>query len=83
MTVEKPSMPEFWKKMSVISLKDKEYLNSKETGEILGTSPAAIRNLVLRRKIPFRKPAGRLIFIRTEIEQWIMDSPGVRPEDIR
>ena len=65
------------------SLKDKEYLNSEETGEFLGKSPAAVRNLVLRRKIPFRKPAGRLVFIRSEIEQWIMDSPGVRPEDIK
>jgi len=59
-----------------------EYLTTKECGRLIGRSAGAIRNLVLRRQIPFRKPAGRLLFIRSEIERWIENAPGVKPEDI-
>ena len=61
----------------------KEFLNKKEAGEFLDRSPAAIGNLVMRRKIPFRKPAGRLVFLRSELEQWVKDSPGVRLAEIQ
>jgi hypothetical protein len=40
-------------------------------------STGAVRNLVLRRAIPFRKPAGRLLFDKDEIDQWIEKSPGI------
>lgn len=60
-----------------------EHLNTKEAGLFIGKrSPAAVRNLVLRKQIPFRKVGGRLLFIRSELEKWIMDSPGVRLEEI-
>jgi len=62
---------------------EEEYLNSSETGILIKRSPAAIRNLVLRRRIPYRKVGGRLIFIREELEKWITDSPGVRLEEIQ
>jgi hypothetical protein len=39
-------------------------------------SKGAIRNLVLRRAIPYRKPAGRLIFLKEEIDEWIKIAPG-------
>ncbi len=58
-------------------------LNTKECADTLHRSEGAVRNLVLRRKIPFRKPGGRLVFIREEIRQWIYNSEGVRPEDVR
>ena len=48
----------------------------KKTAEFLGRSPGAIRNLVLRRQIPFRKAGGRLVFIEDEIIRWINQSPG-------
>jgi predicted DNA-binding transcriptional regulator AlpA len=60
----------------------KEYLTTKECGRLIGRSAGAIRNLVLRKQIPHRKPSGRLLFIRSEIEKWIVNAPGVRPEDI-
>jgi hypothetical protein len=59
----------------------KTYLNSREAGEMIRRSPAAIRNLVLRKQIPFRKVAGRLVFLRSELEQWVEGSPGVRLEE--
>ena len=59
----------------------KEFLNSREAGEMIRRSPAAMRNLVMRKKIPFRKVAGRLVFIRSELEKWVEGSPGVRLEE--
>jgi len=59
-----------------------EPLNTKEAGQFLRRSPAAIRNMVLRRVIPHRKVAGRLIFLREELEEWVRRSPGLTIDDI-
>jgi hypothetical protein len=59
----------------------KEYLTCREGGELVRRTPAAMRNLVNRRQIPFRKVAGRLVFIRSELEKWVEGSPGVRLEE--
>ena len=45
-------------------------------------TPGAIRNLVMRRRIPFRKAGGRLVFIEHEIVQWVENSPGAKVEDV-
>jgi len=63
-------------------VKKDAYLTCDQCADFLGRSPGAIRNLVMRRKIPFRKPGGRLIFIRSEIIQWIEQAPGITPEEI-
>jgi excisionase family DNA binding protein len=55
---------------------DRQYLNTKQLSEYLGRSEKAVRELAFRRAIPFRKPAGRLLFIREEIDQWIELSGG-------
>ena len=57
-------------------------MKTDEVAEFLGRSPGAIRNLVLRRAIPYRKVGGRLLFLRNEIERWIDQSPGVRLQDL-
>ena len=59
-----------------------ECLNTIEAGDLLRKSPAAVRNLVMRKAIPFRKVAGRLIFIRKELEEWVRRSPGVSIKDL-
>jgi len=61
-----------------------KYLGTKELSQSLlpWLTPGAIRNLVLRRKIPFRKVGGRLVFLRDEIEKWIASAPGVRLKDL-
>lgn len=58
------------------------YLTVKELSEYIKRSPGAIRNLVLRRKIPFRKPGGRLLFDLEEIDAWVNESEGVSFEKI-
>lgn len=56
--------------------------NVPEVSQYLRRSPGAIRNMVLRRLIPFRKPAGRLIFSRQEIDRWIRSAEGVSLEEL-
>lgn len=58
------------------------YLNVLEVSQFLRRSPGAVRNLVLRRKIPFHKPGGRLLFSKVEIEKWIQESPGISLKEI-
>ena len=60
-----------------------ECLDTKEAGRLVKRSPAAIRNLVLRKEVPFRKVGGRLIFIREELEEWVRMSPGVSLDEFR
>jgi len=59
-----------------------QYLTLKETSKYVKRSQGAVRNLVLRRKIPFRKPAGRLLFVKEEIDRWISQSEGISLEEI-
>lgn len=59
-----------------------KYLSTRQVAEMLNRTPAAIRNLCMRRAIPHRKPGGRLLFVRAEVERWIDGAPGVRLEEI-
>ncbi len=61
---------------------EKEHLYTDDLSEFLGRSSGAIRNLVMRRAIPYRKVGGRLMFIKSEIKEWIENSPGVRLQDL-
>ena len=56
-------------------------LNIEETAIKLKRTPRAIRGLVLRRAIPFRKVGGRILFIEDEIDRWILSSPGKALEE--
>ena len=60
-----------------------KYLNTDQTSNYIGRSPGAIRNLVMRRKIPYRKVAGRLVFLKDEIDKWLIQAPGVTFEDLQ
>jgi len=55
-----------------------KYLNSQECGNFIKRTPGAVRNLVLRRAIPYRKAGGRLLFLRSEIEAWVENADGLR-----
>lgn len=59
-----------------------EYLTVNELSALIHRSPGAIRNLVLRRRIPYRKVGGRLLFLSSEIHPWIRDSPGLPLEEV-
>ncbi len=58
-------------------------MSLQEAADFTRRTPRAVRSLVLRRKIPFRKLAGRLIFIEAEIQAWIEKAPGVHLENIK
>lgn len=62
---------------------EKAFLNTEEVSALIGRSPGAVRNLVLRRQIPFRKPGGRLMFLRSEILLWIESAPGLRINELK
>ena len=63
-------------------MEKREYLNTTEAANFIGRSDGALRNLVMRRAIPFRKPGGRLIFLKSELRAWIENSPGMRLEEL-
>ena len=60
-----------------------DFLTTKGLTELLPwLTEKAVRNLVARKKIPYRKPGGRLIFIWAEIKDWIDDSPGIKIKEL-
>jgi len=65
-----------------LNLKEDDILLISDAAKLTKRSPGAIRNMVMRRKIPFRKVAGRLVFIRPELLRWIEDAPGVRLTEV-
>lgn len=62
---------------------NESYLNTAECALLIKRTPGAVRNLVMRKQIPFRKPSGRLMFVKSEIESWIHNAPGMRVEDLQ
>lgn len=60
-----------------------DYLDVKGLAAYIHRSPGAIRNLVMRRAVPFRKPAGRLVFVREQIDQWIEASEGLSFQELK
>jgi hypothetical protein len=64
-------------------MKTMDPLDTREANQFFKRSPAAVRNMVLRREIPFRKVPGRLIFLREELEEMIRRSPGVTIDDLK
>ena len=61
----------------------KQPMTTNQAAEFIGRSPGSVRNLVIRRKIPFRKAGGRLHFFKEELLWWIDTAPGVTKEDIK
>ena len=61
---------------------DGQYMDTDGLASYIKRSKGEIRNLVLRRAIPYRKRAGRLIFLKDEIDQWIKMAPGKTLDEI-
>ena len=52
----------------------KELLTLAETSEFLNVSKSYLYKLTSSKKIPFYKPAGKLIyFLKSEVERWVLD----------
>ncbi len=61
-----------------------ELLTSAEVAVLLRRkTPAAIRNMVLRRQIPYRKVGGKLLFIKREIMEMVERAPGMTVQEWR
>jgi hypothetical protein len=54
-----------------------------QAGEFLERTEGAIRKLVLKGKIPYRKAGGRIYFLPSELYEWLENSPGVRLENVK
>lgn len=60
--------------LSIEEISSLTYFDTREVAVYARKSPGAVRNLVLRRGIPYHKPGGRLLFVRAEIDEWIKGS---------
>ena len=61
----------------------KAYLTTEDVAHLLGRTPKAIRRLVERGQLPYRKLGRRIVFLRAELDAFIEALPGVRPADVR
>jgi excisionase family DNA binding protein len=76
-----PSQPSNARARLTTPDQEHELLTINETASLLRLQPTTIRSWVWRRKVPFIKLGGRVLFRRTDIEQLIADS--VVPASVR
>jgi excisionase family DNA binding protein len=55
----------------------RRYMSFKEAAHYLGHTDKALRKLVERRAVPFRRRGSRLIFDAVELDAWVKSLPGV------
>jgi excisionase family DNA binding protein len=55
----------------------RRYVALSEAAAYLGRTEKALRKLVERRAIPFRRAGRRLIFDLVELDRWVEGLPGV------
>ena len=61
-----------------------EILTLKEICALLKRKPSAVRSLVARHQLPFRRLGGRrIVFLRDEINEWILAAPGLTLEQMK
>ncbi len=58
-------------------------LDVPDTAAMLGRSENAIRRMVERRQIPYRKSGRRVLFLESELKAFIEALPGLPLEDLR
>jgi len=58
-------------------------MGSRPVAILLRCSPKAVRRMVERGQLPFRKLGRRVIFLREELETFLEALPGLRPSDVR
>jgi excisionase family DNA binding protein len=61
-----------------------ELMTLEEVCAYLKRKPAAVRSLVARGQLPYRKLGGRrIVFLRDELDRWILSSPGLTLEQMK
>jgi excisionase family DNA binding protein len=58
-------------------------LTLPKAAEFMGLSHASIYKLVAVGKIPYRKQGRRLLFLKCELEQYLLQLPGLSLEAIK
>ena len=58
-------------------------LDVLETAAMLGRSENAVRRMVERRQIPYRKSGWRVLFLESELQAFIEALPGLSLADLR
>jgi hypothetical protein len=61
---------------SLADEKDRILLDVRRAALFLGLSEDALRARVARRVVPFRRLVGRVVFLRSELEQFVATLPG-------
>lgn len=65
-----------------LCFKAKEVLNLEEAALFLGISRSMLYKLTYANKIPFYKPAGKLIFFeKCHLLEWVRQSKGISEEE--
>ena len=51
-----------------------EIMNISQLSEYIKLDKQTIYGLTSNREIPFTKPTGKLLFIKSDIDKWLMDN---------
>jgi len=62
-------------------MKETLLLSVKEAAAFLGVTQHALRARIKRRVVPFRRLGGRVMLLRSELEQYIARLPGVDTDE--
>ena len=55
----------------------RRFVSLREAAIYLGRTEKALRKLVERRAVPFRRAGKRLVFDLAELDRWVASLPGV------
>ena len=61
---------------------DKEVMSTSAAAMFLDCTTTALYKLVSRRAVPYRKKGKKLLFLRSELEQFLRELPGLRLEEL-
>jgi excisionase family DNA binding protein len=64
------------------ALKDR-LLDIPETAQVLGRTENAVRRMIKRRQLPFRKSGRRVLVLESELRAFIEALPELSLEDLR
>jgi excisionase family DNA binding protein len=61
---------------------NQEAMGTSAAAVFMNCTDAAIYKMVARQAIPYRKKGKKLLFLRSELEQFLRELPGLKLEDL-
>ena len=58
-----------------------QLLDIRSGATLMGQTQRWVRKRIERKVIPFRKIGGRVYLVRSELEEWLAQAPGVSPTE--